>query len=139
VENNYEVGKVMKKKLLVSMLIAFMSCGSLTYGAAVDNHWVMKELKDYKQYILPYRDYALLIDEETALQTAKKLDPDSEAEWKATFKRSLVLHYNKNRQIYDGWIVEAVYPAGNKMVVYMDARTGKIMVVSEIEAPMLLQ
>ncbi|UKS28329.1 hypothetical protein LOZ80_05165 [Paenibacillus sp. HWE-109] len=77
----------------------------------------------------------LLIDEEAALQIAKKLDPDSKAEWKATFKKSLVLHDNKNRQIYDGWVVEEAYPAGNKMVVYMDARTGKIMVVSEIEAP----
>ncbi|WP_268240149.1 hypothetical protein [Paenibacillus marchantiophytorum] len=34
--------------------------------------------------------------------------------------------------------MEEVYPAGNKMVVYMDARTGKIMVVSEIEAPIVV-
>jgi hypothetical protein len=79
-------------------------------------------------------DMPLLVDEGAALETAKKLDPDSEAEWKTTFKKSLVLHYNKKRQIYDGWIVEAVYPAGSKMVVYIDARTGKIMVVSETEA-----
>jgi hypothetical protein len=78
-------------------------------------------------------DIPLLIDEATALQTAKKMDPFSEAIWKVTFKKGLVLHYNKNRQIYDGWVVEADYPAGNKLVVYIDARTGKIMVVSEIE------
>lgn len=76
----------------------------------------------------------LLIDEAVALQIAKKMDPNSEAEWKVRFKKSLVLHYNGNRQIYDGWVVEAVYPAGNKLVVYIDARNGKIMVVSEIEA-----
>jgi hypothetical protein len=79
-------------------------------------------------------DIPLQLDEATALQTAKKMDPDSDAVWKVTFKKSLVLHYNRNRQIYDGWVVKATYPAGNKLVVYMDARTGKIMVVSEIEA-----
>jgi hypothetical protein len=83
-------------------------------------------------------DIPLLIDESAALQTAKRMDPDSDVEWRVTFKKSLVLHYNKNRQIYDGWVVEAVYPVGNKMVVYIDARTGKIMVVSEIEAPIEL-
>lgn len=80
-------------------------------------------------------DTPLLIDEKTALQIAKETNPDSEADWTVTFKKGLVLHYNTNRLIYDGWVVEAVYPAGNKMIVYIDARTGKIMVLGEIEAP----
>jgi hypothetical protein len=75
------------------------------------------------------------ISKEAAFLEAKRMDPTADADWKA----ELIMAYNfeasvpGNRPI---WKVSATYrPYGNKMIVYLDAVSGKQLALSEQEPP----
>jgi hypothetical protein len=72
------------------------------------------------------------VDMETAMKLGKQMDPKTEAVWSA----KLVENKEIEKQTYTVWEVTAVYPAGNKMIVTIDAVTGKQLVLGEIEANM---
>jgi hypothetical protein len=75
------------------------------------------------------------ISREAAFLEAKRMDSTADADWKS----ELIMAYNfeaslpGNRAI---WKVSATYrPYGNKMIVYLDAVSGKQLALSEQEPP----
>ncbi|WP_438447812.1 PepSY domain-containing protein [Gorillibacterium sp. sgz5001074] len=71
------------------------------------------------------------ITKETALELGKRMDPDGDADWSVAFEENYRLEPSqKGRPV---WAVTAVYPAGNKMIVWIDAVTGKQISLTEIE------
>lgn len=75
------------------------------------------------------------LTEEKILEKAKKLDSTSKVKWSAKLvenKQVIINNKNETRTI---WIVEALYTAGNKMIVEFDAITGQELALTEIEAP----
>jgi Tol biopolymer transport system component len=68
-----------------------------------------------------------------ALATAKHLHGNSSEvlQWKAEFQRDVDIEGIKR----DVWRVEALFRAGNKWWYWLDAKDGKMLVMSEVEAP----
>ncbi|MBP1996381.1 PepSY domain-containing protein [Paenibacillus eucommiae] len=75
------------------------------------------------------------LSKEDALQIAKQHVQDREAEWSARFAESEELEINNVKQQYAVWIVEAVFPGGNKETYRIDADSGKLLILTETEAP----
>ncbi len=77
------------------------------------------------------------LKEEQALEVAKShLGSNSQtAKWSARLDEDVAIDNGNNTEdIYTVWIVEALYPAGNKESVYLDAVTGWLLVLAEEEA-----
>jgi uncharacterized cupredoxin-like copper-binding protein len=74
------------------------------------------------------------ISEDKALEIAKGMNMNNSknVEWKIEFKENAEI---EPRKTSEAWVVEAVYPFGNKKVYYIDAITGAPSKVAEIEAP----
>jgi PBP1b-binding outer membrane lipoprotein LpoB len=81
----------------------------------------------------PQKNY---ISEETAINIAKKQDFNApkEVTWSAKFEKNAPIEMNNEVKPYDVWKVTATYPAGNKMIVTLDAKTGDILALGEIES-----
>lgn len=73
------------------------------------------------------------ISEEEALRIGQKMDPNGSARWSVAFSDDYRMDGKEEGRPV--WIVTAVYPAGNKMAVYIDAETGRQLAMSESEAP----
>jgi hypothetical protein len=72
------------------------------------------------------------LTKESAMEIAKQMDPNGNAQWTAEFIGKYQVEPSK--EIRPIWAVTAKYPAGNKMIVYIDAITGKQVGLTEIEA-----
>ncbi len=75
------------------------------------------------------------LTKEKILEKAKKLDSTSNAKWYVNIVENKQVIINNKNEILTIWVVEALYPAGNKMIVEFDAITGQELVLTEIEAP----
>ncbi|MFD0693778.1 DUF4309 domain-containing protein [Paenibacillus sp. GCM10027628] len=75
------------------------------------------------------------LSQNQAFEIAKQFENNPAAEWNARFAPNMEFNINNLKEIYSVWIVEAVYPAGNKMAVYLDAVTGWQIMMSEQEGP----
>ncbi|WP_135555424.1 PepSY domain-containing protein [Paenibacillus cymbidii] len=73
------------------------------------------------------------IGEQEALRIGQKMDSSGSAEWSVAFTDDYRIdERDEGRPV---WVVTAVYPAGNKMAVYIDAETGRQLALSESEPP----
>jgi hypothetical protein len=72
------------------------------------------------------------ISEVEALEIAKEMNNNKNAEWTVNFDKNAEEGSEKTTK---AWVVEALYPFGNKTVYYIDAITGEPSAVAEIEAP----
>ncbi|WP_248925914.1 DUF4309 domain-containing protein [Paenibacillus hamazuiensis] len=85
------------------------------------NAWIKSLIND--QYL----------DKEAAIKIAKQMDSVNNPQWNAEFLRDFQDEISKeNRAV---WKVIAVYPAENKMIVFIDAVTGKVLALTETEPP----
>ena len=72
------------------------------------------------------------ISKAEALEIAKEIKNNENAEWKTEFHENAEVEPEKTTE---AWVVEALYPAGNKTIYYIDAVTGEPSRVGELEAP----
>lgn len=82
-------------------------------------------------WIRPLTHQGPYLSEEAALKLGKAMDPEGTAVWSAEFIAEFLAE--ESREIRPVWAVRAVYPAGNQMVVWIDAVTGKQLGLAEIE------
>lgn len=75
---------------------------------------------------------SITITKETAMSLAKQMDPNGNALWTADLVSEFQVEPSK--EIRPVWKVTAAYHAGNKMIVYIDAVTGKQVALTETEA-----
>jgi uncharacterized membrane protein YkoI len=75
-----------------------------------------------------------LISEKEALRIAQKNVQDSKVIWSAAFKENEKIEMNNRKEKRNVWIVEADFPAGNKEIYKIDAKDGRILVITEQEA-----
>lgn len=69
------------------------------------------------------------VDAAAATEIAKKMEPSADVVWSTSW-----VNWTEPGNTFTGWAVEAKYPFGNRMIVYIDPQTGKVAVVTEIEA-----
>lgn len=74
------------------------------------------------------------IKEQEALELAKKHDNNKDIKWESKLAENMEIEINNIKVNQAVWVITATYPAGNKMIVYLDADNGKELVLSEIEA-----
>lgn len=74
------------------------------------------------------------IKEKEAIEIAKQMDRTEGLVWTAQLERNKELNLNNQTEVYDIWIVSAVYPAGNEIVIQIHAKTGQVISLTEIEA-----
>jgi hypothetical protein len=74
------------------------------------------------------------ISQDVALDIAKKLDSKADLKWDANMIKDKQVEINNQKKTMTVWDVTAIYPAGNKMIVEIDAVTGKIISQADIEA-----
>ncbi|MDB5053033.1 MAG: hypothetical protein JWM44_1083 [Bacilli bacterium] len=74
------------------------------------------------------------ISQDDALDVAKKLDPNADIKWDAKMIENKEVESNNIKKIITVWDVTAIYPAGNKMIVEIDAISGEQVSLTEIEA-----
>jgi hypothetical protein len=80
--------------------------------------------------------YNKYLDMEAAMKEGKRMDPNGDADWSAEFIENKEIEINNQKQTYSVWEIKAVYhPYGNKMIITIDAVTGKQIMLTEIEAP----
>lgn len=72
---------------------------------------------------------ALLLDEEESRYVAQTIRSD--ASWVGTFH----LDFEEHGQKRPAWIWEATFRAGNKLIVYVDAKSGEAFRMGQLEAP----
>ncbi|MVQ36471.1 DUF4362 domain-containing protein [Paenibacillus sp. MAH-34] len=77
-----------------------------------------------------------MMSKEQALDLGKKLDLDSadKAKWSATLVEKKEYDINNQKEKHTVWVVEAIYPLGNKMIVDFDAYSGNQIIMAEMEA-----
>lgn len=61
---------------------------------------------------------------------------DREASWSARVAENQEIEINNVKERHTVWVVEAVFPAGNKEIYQIDAKSGKMLVLTETEAPL---
>jgi len=75
------------------------------------------------------------ISKEKAIEIAKKYeDHHEDLIWETKFEENREFDINNKKEKYTVWIVTGSYPAGNKMIVYINAKNEQIIVISELEA-----
>lgn len=74
-----------------------------------------------------------LISEKEAINIARQMDQTEGLVWTAKFEKNKALDLNNQTEVYDVWTVSAVYPAGNEIVIQINARTGQVISLAEIE------
>jgi hypothetical protein len=74
------------------------------------------------------------ITEQEALEIAQKYEASAGLNWTVEYEANYELVLGHEKQIFNAWIVTGTFPLGNKLVVYIDADTGKFIAASEIEA-----
>jgi hypothetical protein len=74
------------------------------------------------------------ISQDVALDIAKKLDSKADIKWDANLIKDKQVEINNQKKTMTVWDLTAKYPAGNKMVVEIDAVTGTILSQADIEA-----
>lgn len=77
-----------------------------------------------------------LITKEAALAVAQKLvNIREQVTWQATFDPEREIYTKESgSKTYTVWVVEAIHAAGNKTVVFVDAWTGNVLTVGQVEA-----
>jgi hypothetical protein len=80
----------------------------------------------------PIKSY---ISQDVALDVAKKAYPKADIKWDAKMIENKEVESNNMKKKITVWDVTAIYPAGNKMIVEIDASSGEQISLTEIEAP----
>jgi uncharacterized membrane protein YkoI len=78
-------------------------------------------------------DSGAYISLEEAIEVAKESDNNPELKWSAKLIENKEQEIDNKKATLTVWEVTALYPAGNKMVVTLDAGTGKQISLTEIE------
>jgi hypothetical protein len=78
------------------------------------------------------------LDQNQAIEIAKRYDANPDTKWSARLVEDTKMEVNNADTPYSIWITEAVYPAGNKLIVYLDAVTGREIAMTETEVPGLI-
>jgi hypothetical protein len=73
------------------------------------------------------------IAKEKALEVARQIDP--QASWQARYVADYEYEEKGRTGRRPAWIVEAVYPLGNKVVALVDASDGTVLQVAQVEPP----
>lgn len=73
------------------------------------------------------------VTEAQAIESAKGID--ATASWQAKFVPDLERDVKGRSEKHPTWVVEAVYPSGNRVVAFIDARTGEVSHVAQVEPP----
>ena len=74
------------------------------------------------------------VSEQEALAIAQKYETAAGLNWTAEYEANYEFDMGHEKQIFNAWIVTGTFSLGNKLVVYIDADTGKFIAASEIEA-----
>lgn len=72
------------------------------------------------------------MEKELALAMARQADP--KATWRATFFAEYPVEGKGGTEIHRAWMVEAEYPSGSKTRMVIDAQTGQIIRLGQLEA-----
>jgi hypothetical protein len=94
----------------------------LSLGDVVlDKHHSTKDLEPFSRF-------------QRAILSKFRFNAPKEVTWSAKFEKNAPIEMNNEVKPYDVWKVTATYPAGNKMIVTLDAKTGDILALGEIES-----
>ncbi|MFC5471134.1 hypothetical protein ACFPPD_20815 [Cohnella suwonensis] len=74
------------------------------------------------------------IDTNQAIEIAKKLETNEDVVWQASLEKNKEVVIGNAAEKHDVWIVTAEYPMHNKMIVQIEADTGEVISVIEVEA-----
>jgi hypothetical protein len=80
-------------------------------------------------------DTMLLMTQEEAIQLAQTHVADRAAVWSARFVEDYEMELSNEKKLYTLWVVEARFPAENREIYYIEALTGRLLLLSEQEAP----
>ncbi|MFZ5817003.1 MAG: hypothetical protein ACOY93_17205 [Bacillota bacterium] len=72
------------------------------------------------------------MDKETALEIARQTD--ARAAWRATFYEEYPVEGKGGITVHRAWVLEAEFPSGSKTRLVIDAQTGGVLRVAQLEA-----
>jgi len=74
------------------------------------------------------------LDQNAALELGKRMDTNSkDLKWSISLAKDMSIEVNNESLTYTFWLITAKYPAGNKMLIYLDAITGRTIMMQETE------
>ncbi|RUS41947.1 lipoprotein [Cohnella sp. AR92] len=77
---------------------------------------------------------SIYITKDKSLEIAKKYERNQDVKWETKFEEDKEIEINNKNEKYTVWVVTANYPAGNKMLIYLNAINGQEIVMTEEEA-----
>jgi hypothetical protein len=74
------------------------------------------------------------IDQSEAIEIARTQDNSNDLTWNVIYEDDKIIQLDKGTESYNIWTATTTYPYGNKLIVQIDASTGEILSVLEVEA-----